>query len=203
MALLGVGRRREAVGWIAIVTATAFLNGCCMRTTAYDVSRIDPPPGGHPQPSGTGTYEEGVRDGESDAEHSTGAVAGYFVLGVVAAPILVLCIAAAASGGSSGGGGGNCGGGGGEFSSGDRYRPMDARGRSNAYLDGYDQGYRSRIEDRRENAFMIGFLTGIVLVAVAVAIVVVSEEERDRVESETGSHMTAGGKRRGAVLFEF
>lgn len=207
MALLGVARRRGAVSWVAIVTATLFLNGCCMRTTAYDVSRIDPPsappPGGYSQPAGTGTYEDGVRDGESDAEHAAGTVAGYFVLGVITAPLLVLCLVAAAGGGGGGGNIGNCGGGGGSFSSGHRHTPPDMDVRSSAYLDGYDQGYRSRIEDKRENAFLFGFLTGVAIVAVGVAIVLVSADQQDRVENETANHMTAGGKRRGAVLLEF
>lgn len=192
------GSARSSMGWIAIVTATAFLNGCCMRPMA--------PVGGPPQTwsdAGSGTYQDGVRDGEGDAERDVAGVAGYFLLGTITAPLLVLCVLAAAASGSPGGGNfGNCSGGGSIETHSHRHLPPAYTSRSHDYIDGYNQGYESRMNQRKDSAFLFGFLTGLVIVAVGVAIVVANEEQQDRVETGAGNHMTAG-KRRGATLFEF
>lgn len=169
----------------------------------------DGPPSAAPTtaPDGTplsGTYDDGAREGEVAAEQEV--VAHYFVLGAVTAPLIVLCIIGLAN--SKGGSGGGCGSGGSSVAAGGaavapRYLPENASYRSPEYIDGYNQAYETRLDQRQGTAFGFGFLTGALLSAAAIGLYLMQENNRDKVENEAGQHMTAGGGRRGGALFEF
>ena len=189
----------RAAQWIAVLTASAFLNGCFAHHPVMETA--PPAPGTAPDGSPlSGNYDDGLRDGEAAAEAKT--VAGYVVLGAIAAPLLVLCIVAAAGGGGGGGNVGNCGGGGGGGGgSSTRVVPMDASYRTDAYLSGYHEGYNNRLDQRQENAFLGGFLAGLLITGGILAFLYFDDQQRDQTEDELGNHATAG--RRGGVLLEF
>jgi hypothetical protein len=201
-------RMRQA--WIATLVSVAFLSSGCFshhRESMYDdlERKVDAPPAGM-SPDGTpltGNYDDGVRDGELAAEDAN--VTGYFVLGAVTAPLVVLCIVAAAS--SKGGGGGDCGGGGGGVSTGGtavvvapQYVPVDARYRTTEFVTGYNQGYETRLNQRQGTAFGFGFLTGAVISAIGVGIWLSMENNREETEDEIGNHATST-RRRGLIEF--
>lgn len=127
----------------------------------------DAPPPPAPPVYAEETYDDGVIAGERAAEDAF--VAGYAALGFVAAPLVVVCCLAAAGGGG-GGGGGNCGGGGGGPSSREQYLPPNAVTHSEAYVRGYDEGYYTRLEDRKSSALAGGFLAGVLVMIAGVAV---------------------------------
>lgn len=191
--------RGGAASWIAVLTASAFLNGCFAHHPVMEPA--PPPPGTAPDGSPlTGTYDDGLRDGEAAAEAKT--VAGYVVLGAITAPLIVLCIVAAAGGGGGGGNVGSCGGGGSGGGTSTRVVPMDAGYRTDAYLSGYHEGYHNRLDQRQENAFLGGFLAGLLITGGILAFLYFDDAQRDRTEDELGNHATAA-PRRGAPLLEF
>ena len=204
-------RNRQCATWIATILSVAvFASGCFShhRESMYDdlERRVDAQTPGM-SPDGTplsGNYDDGVREGEEAAEDAN--VAGYFALGVVTAPLVVLCIVALAN--SKGGGGGDCnGGGGGGVSSGGavvvapQYLPPDHQHRTTEFVTGYNQGYESRLNQRQGSAFGFGFLTGAVISAVGVGIWLSMENNREKTEDEIGNHATAGAGRRGLIEF--
>lgn len=203
-------RMRQGSAWISTIVSVAFLSSGCFshhRESMYDdlERSVEAPPTGM-SPDGTpltGNYDDGLREGEEAAEDAN--VAGYFVLGAVTAPLVVLCIVAAAN--SKGGGGGDCGGGGGGVSTGGgtamvvapQYVPPDARYRTTEFVTGYNQGYESRLNQRQGTAFGFGFLTGAVISAIGVGVWLSMENNREETEEEIGNHSTS--TRRGLIEF--
>ena len=215
-------RRMHGAAWIATITSVAFLStGCYLgprsssnRPYYDDVERkVDAAAAAPVQPGMspdgtplTGNYDDGIRMGEEAAEDAN--VAGYFALGFVTAPLVVLCIVALAN--SKGGGGGDCGGGGGGSVGGGSggavvvaptYVPIDASYRTNEYITGYNQGYESRLNQRQGSAFGFGFLTGAVVSAIGIGIWLSVENNRDKTEDEIGNHATSGGGKPGLIEF--
>ena len=163
-----------------------------------------PPSSPGASPDGTalsGTFDEGLREGEEAAEgHS---VAGYFVLGAVTAPLVVLCVIGLAN---SKGDSGGCGGGGGSVATGvvvaPQYLPSNASYRTNDFVTGYNQGYEQRLDQRQGHAFAYGLVTGAAITIVGIVLWVSQDNRQKKLENEAGNHASAGGRRPGA-LFEF
>ena len=197
--------RGRGAAWVATIVATTFLSGCF----AHEPPMMSaPPPSPATAPDGTtltGTFDEGVREGEEAAEgHS---VAGYFVLGAITAPLVVLCIIGLANS-KGGGGGGSCGGGGGGGSVGTgvvvvpQYLPANATYRTNDFVTGYNQGYEQRLDQRQGHAFAYGLVTGAAITIVGIVLWVSQDNRQKKLENEAGNHASAGG-RRGQPLLEF
>lgn len=156
----------------------------------------------------SGTFDEGLQEGAEAAEDHS--VAGYFVLGAVTAPLIVLCVIGLAnSKGSGSGGGGSCGSGGSSSSVGSgvvivpQYLPTNASYRTNDFVTGYNQGYESRLDERQGHAFAYGLVTGAAISIVGIVLYISEDNRRKELEQEAGNHATAGGRRRGGAIFEF
>lgn len=196
--------RGRGAAWVATVVATTFLSGCF----AHEPPMMSaPPPEATASPDGTalsGTFDDGIREGEEAAEDHT--VAGYFVLGAITAPLIVLCIIGLANSKGGSGGGGGCGGGSSSSSVGPgvvvvpQYLPSNAQYRTNDYVTGYNQGYERRLDERQGHAFAYGLVTGAAITILGVVLWVSQDNRQKQLENEAGNHASAGGRRGGAVL---